>query len=89
MRSARLILLGLAVGLLYGCTAWSPQGEPQTGNMVTLPATVICLLSACDTVLSDREEASAGSIFDEEKIEAKQTAESAPSLSIPAPGGGL
>jgi len=68
-------VLMLTAVFLVGCTTHWPA-ENSVSDQTTLPATIVCLFSACDTVLADRNaDAEAGAaIVDQEDISAKQEA---------------
>lgn len=84
---ARQLAIVLIAGLLSGCTAWTPGGEDRARGdrtQIVLPATVICLFSACDTVLEDKEASvGSGDVSDKEEVTTDQTAESTPTISLP------
>lgn len=77
------------IAVLAGCT-YLPQQDHSEEAAVhgsVLPATVICLISACDAVFSDRAERAGETVNTEGDIEADQKADEEPSLSIPGLGG--
>jgi hypothetical protein len=76
--------------LLTGCTYVAVSGN-GSHDVVVQPATLVPVMAAQDTVLSDRASDQDGSgglaLGDEGEIDADQTATAVPTISIPMTGG--
>ena len=84
------LLIGLAALLLTGCTILEgPDGSNQTQHTDTLPAVVVCLLSACDSTFSDRAERAGSDTTNDGSESVDQVSSATPTVNIPLTGGGL
>ena len=81
-----VVWLLLLATMLTGCT-YIPQKEQQESaesQTTTLPASVVCILAACDTVFSDRSHKAQQDSSESGDEEIDQEATSTPTLEIPA-----
>lgn len=83
----------LAITSLFtsGCTFMTQHEAGQDPHGSVLPATVLCLLAACDNTFADRAERAAGSgteVHNEGAETVDQTATAVPTVEIPLTGHG-